>query len=73
MNGTKKRNIIIGALCTVLLLMVVGYATYPYTPKLKKSYNTRLNSYIRVRINQVIYSFFYYFFNNRSENINYNN
>ena len=73
MSQTKKRNIIIGALCTVLLLMVVGYATYPYTPKLKKSYNTRLNSYIRVRINQVIYSFFYYFFNNRSENINYNN
>ena len=73
MSERKKRNIIIGCLCGVLLLMVVGYATYPYTPKLKKSYNTRLNSYIRVRINQVIYSFFYYFFNNRSENINYNN
>lgn len=73
MSQKKKNNIIIGVLCAVVLLMVVGYATYPYTPKLKKSYNTRLNSYIRVRINQVIYSFFYYFFNNRSENINYNN
>ena len=28
MDGTKKRNIIIGALCGVLLLMVIGYAAF---------------------------------------------
>ncbi len=28
MNQTKKRNIIIGALCAVVLLMVVGYAAF---------------------------------------------
>ena len=32
MNDKRKRNIIIGALCGVLLIMAVGYAPYPYAP-----------------------------------------
>ena len=31
MNETKKRNVIIGSLCAVLLLMVVGYAAFSTT------------------------------------------
>jgi len=35
MREKKKRNIIIGALCTVLLLMVVGYAAFNSVLKIK--------------------------------------
>jgi len=35
MSERKKRNIIIGALCTVLLLMVVGYAAFQSVLKIK--------------------------------------
>jgi len=31
MNESKKRNVIIGSLCAVLLLMVVGYAAFSTT------------------------------------------
>jgi len=39
MNETKKRNVIIGSLCAVLLLMVVGYAAFSTALKINGTAN----------------------------------
>jgi len=48
MSERKKRNIIIGALCTVLLLMVVGYAAFQSVLKIKGTSNINSNWDIKI-------------------------
>jgi len=48
MSHKKKRNIIIGSLCTVLLLMVVGYAAFQSVLKIKGTSNINSNWDIKI-------------------------
>ena len=48
MNERKKRNIIIGSLCAVLLLMVVGYAAFNSVLKIKGTSNISSNWDIKI-------------------------
>jgi len=48
MNETKKRNIIIGSLCAVLLLMVVGYAAFQSVLKIKGTSSISSNWDIKI-------------------------
>jgi len=48
MTEKKKRNIIIGALCTVLLLMAVGYAAFSSILNIKGTTNISSNWDIRI-------------------------
>ena len=48
MSQTKKRNIIIGALCTVLLLMVVGYAAFQSVLKINGTTNINSNWDVKI-------------------------
>jgi len=48
MTERKKRNIIIGSLCTVLLLMVVGYAAFSSVLKIKGTSNINSNWDIKI-------------------------
>jgi len=48
MTEKKKRNIIIGALCSVLLLMVVGYAAFSSILNIKGTTNISSNWDIRI-------------------------
>ena len=48
MSQTKKRNIIIGALCTVLLLMVVGYAAFQSVLKINGTTNISSDWDVRI-------------------------
>ena len=43
MDNTKKRNLIIGVLCGVLLLMVVGYAAFSSVLNIKGTSNINSN------------------------------
>ncbi len=51
MNRTKKRNIIIGILCTVLLLMVVGYAAFQSALKINGT--TTISSNWNIAVTQI--------------------
>jgi len=48
MNETKKRNIIIGSLCAVLLLMVVGYAAFSTALNIKGTASISSNWNIKI-------------------------
>ena len=48
MNKRKKNNIIIGALCTVLLLMVVGYAAFQSVLKINGTTNISSDWDVRI-------------------------
>ena len=48
MSERKKRNIIIGSLCTVLLLMVVGYAAFQSVLKIKGTSTISSNWDVRI-------------------------
>jgi len=48
MNERKKRNIIIGSLCAVLLLMVVGYAAFQSVLKINGTSNITSNWDIKI-------------------------
>jgi len=48
MNETKKRNIIIGSLCAVLLLMVVGYAAFSTALNINGTANISSNWDIKI-------------------------
>jgi len=52
MSHKKKRNIIIGVLCTILLLMVVGYAAFSSTLNIKGT--STINSNWDIQITSIV-------------------